>query len=506
MPRHPHLLPLSALGISLALSGTSPLFAQGNPEDDPIPDEPIPAAPPAPAPPAAPTPTPVTPPVTPPIAPPIAPPVTPPAGAGETVTIPRAVWEGLLRDVEELKKSRDVAQNAGTAAVLPPAVAPPVDEATATPDAVKGADETANSSDAGEVGGNRNYLLLPDISFIGTSQFLLSSDKRDTGRSSLDTDGELGIQGYVFPGVKYDTFIVGNPANEEFGVEEGYLTYLGVRKGLNVQIGRKFAPFGRTGELHPHSWLYSRQFIARQNLVAPENLVGNGINLNYLLPTGKKFFARLSLGAFSAGESASGRLNTSDPSDPFQGGEPNRLGAGLSRFYNARLWTGTSIGANNEIELGVSRAQGRAFLENFSGLDANNREVVDTAAGRLNLTGVDFSFRRFTGADKRILLRSEFFRYSPRGLPTRRSNGGYLLGNYRFSKFDDIGLLLEKSDFVNAPGARETAASLIYTHLFSERYYVRFTGTRGDRPGESNYNEGRVQFVVGLGPHTHELE
>lgn len=458
----------SALGLSLALAGLSPAFAQDNPEDLPIPDEPVRAAP----------------------IPQTAPPIAPPANnAGETITIPRSVWEQLMRDVENLKANR-----AGAPLVAPA----PNDGAVAA---------TGTSEGAPSASGSRNYLLLPDISFIGDSQYLFSTDKRDEGRNSLDLEGEIGIQGYVYPNVKYDTFIVGNPGEgESFGMEEGFLTYLGARRGLNVQIGRKFAPFGRTGELHPHSWLYSRQVLARQNLVAGEALVGNGINFNYLLPTGKSFFARLSLGAFSGGEEPAGRLNTSDPSDPFEGGGPNRVGAGLSRFYNARLWMGKSLGEKNEVELGLSHARGRAFIENFTGLGEDDSEIVETASGRLNLSGVDVSFRRFTGTNKRLLLRGEYFRYNPRGLPTTKSDGYYLLGNYRFDKFNDIGLLHEKTDFVNAPGERETANSLIYTRSFNERYYVRFTGTRGDRPGEGNYNEGRVQFVIGLGPHTHELE
>jgi hypothetical protein len=478
-------------------------MAQTNPEDDPIPDDPIPTAP-VPVTPVPTTPTtPGAPPTTPtPVAPPTPVVPTPGTPAGDNVTVPRAVWEQLLRDVEDLKKSRDAA--AAPTATAPTTVAPAPNPSVAWPapsDAASGATGTSTASL-----GSRNYLLLPDISFVATNQFLASTDKRDSGRSSLDTEGELGIQGFVYPNVKYDTFIVGNPGEGEFGIEEGYMTYLGAAKGLNVQIGRKFAPFGRTGELHPHSWLYSRQFLARQNLVAPEALVGNGINLNYLLPTGKSFFARLSLGAFSAGESADGRTNTSDPSDPFEGGAPNRLGSGLSRFYNARLWLSKPLGTKNEVEMGFSRATGRAFLENLSGTDVNGGEIVDEAAGRLQLTGLDFSFRHFTGVNKRFLLRSELFKYKPRNLPTVNAQGYYVEGNYRLDRFNDVGLIYENSDFANAPGLKEKATSLIYTRAFSERYYIRFTGTQGDRPGENNYKEGRVQFVIGLGPHTHELE
>jgi len=52
---------------------------------------------------------------------------------------------------------------------------------------------------------------------------------------------------------------------------------LGVRKNLNIIAGRKFAPFGRTGEQHPHSWFYARQLIPRRNLVSEENLAGGGL-------------------------------------------------------------------------------------------------------------------------------------------------------------------------------------------------------------------------------------
>lgn len=479
---------LSAVGLSLALAGLSPAFAQGtNPEDDPIPDEPVPTAPvpvaPAPVAPA-PTPTPV---------PQVVAPPTAPAAAGDTVTVPRDVWEQLLHDVEELKKARAAADAA------------PVVPAPVAPAPVEAAPEAAGTSTSAP--GSRNYLLLPDISYILSSQYLASSDKRDENRRNLDLEGEIGIQGYVFPNVKADSFITANPGQGEgFGIEEGYLTFLGARKNLNIQIGRKFAPFGRTGELHTHSWLYSRQFLPRQNLVAPEALAGNGINFNYLLPTGKNFFARLSLGAFSNGEEADGRFNSTDPTDPFEGGAVTRPGAGFSRFYNGRLWTGTSIGSSNEVELGFSNARGAASIDNLTGVNAVGEDVVTRANGRVNLTGVDFSFRHFLGADKRLLLRSELFKYQPHSLPTSSSTGYYALANYRFSKFKDLGLLYENTEFPTAPGDKEKALSLIYTKQFSERFYARFTGTRGDRPGDGNYNEFRVQFVAGIGPHTHELE
>lgn len=468
------------LGLALTMS-VLPVaaLAQGaNPEDEPIPDQPVPVAPPT----APVTPAPVTP------APAVPVPVTPapptPAATGDTITVPRAVWEQLLKDVEDLKQARAAAQ-----AAPPPAPAPPVE-----------------STPASTSTGSRNYLLLPDISFVASATGLASTDKRDPDRNNLDVEGEIGIQGYAYPNVKYDAFITGNPGEGEgFNMEEGYLTFLSAAKGLNINVGRKFAAFGRTGELHPHSWLYSRQFLARQNLVAPENLVGNGVQFNYLLPTGKSLFARATFGVFGNGEENDARVNTFNPADPFEGGFPSRPGAGLTRFYNGRLWLGKSFGDDTELELGLSAARGRSAVTNIVDDGTGNPTDVNVA-GRVDLSGADISFRKFLPGGKRLLLRSELFRYRPKDLPTVNSSGYYALANYRMNKYNDVGLLWEKTDYPTSPGDSEKALSLIYTRQFSERYYVRFTGTNGSRPGDSGYNEFRVQWVAGLGPHTHELE
>lgn len=478
---------ISATFVALLLSAllTSPLCAQTNPEDEVLSDENTPAVA-APDDSATPTSTPTT--STPEVSTPEEVPLdetqsstgnetpTPDSvtASGETVTIPRSVWEQLQRDVAELKASR--AASTSTA-----------------PETEASAPETAAPTSA-----NRNYLSLPDISFILQAKGLLSNDRRDEGRTRFKlAEGELGIQGYVYPGVKADAFIVGAPAEDEpFQLEEGYLTFLGVKKGLNINIGRKFAPFGRTGELHNHSWLYPRQLLPIRNLVSEEALVGDGINFNYLFPTKGSFFLRGSLGFFS-GEGTGSQFNLGDPSDPFFGGVPAGTGAGFTRrFINARLWGGLPVGENGEIEFGVSRAHGTSEIGD---------ELGHNFSGNVTISGVDLQYRRFMSGGKRLLLRGEYFQYDPKnGLPTRRASGYYGLANMKLNSFNDVGLLYENSGFPQT-NAREKALSLIYTKQFTEQFYARLMATHGDRPGGS-YNEIRLQFTAGLGPHTHALE
>lgn len=432
------------------------------------------------------TPTKPSPALTPPATPSPVTPANPQAG-GEMIMVPRAVWEKLLKDVEELKQKNGGVTSTGTPSSTPSETPPPLES---TPTAESGAQPSST--------GSRNYLLLPDISFIGQAKGLLSSDKRDEARNRLRlSEGELSIQGYVYPQVKADFFATAAPDEDEpFQVEEGYLTFLGVRKGLNINVGRKFAPFGRTGEVHNHSWLYARQILPLANLIAPEALVGDGVNFNYLIPTKGKLFARASLGAFS-GEKSDTPLNIGNPADPFFGGAPVGTGASFNRFYNGRLWLGHPVGKNGEFELGASHAHGTSTLDDENG---------NAVAGRVQLFGADASYRRFMGVNKRLLLRSEYIKYQPKaGLPTNDASGYYALANYRWDKYNDAGLLFERSGFPQVAGVRETAASLIYTKQFTEQFYLRFMGTHGTRGG-NDYNQLRLQFTAGIGPHTHSLE
>ncbi|MDH7568993.1 MAG: hypothetical protein QHJ73_05345, partial [Armatimonadota bacterium] len=74
-------------------------------------------------------------------------------------------------------------------------------------------------------------LQLPDISFIGVGRGKLSSDDRDDDRNRVLLDeAEIGIQSYVYPGVRADAFIT-MPGHENFTaeLEEAYLTHEALR-------------------------------------------------------------------------------------------------------------------------------------------------------------------------------------------------------------------------------------------------------------------------------------
>lgn len=415
---------------------------------------------------------------------------------GATDTVPRAEFEALKaqqaetqRQLEELRAL--IKQGSAAPAITSPSPAAPAPvetEPAETPEATE-------SEGAPATGGGRS-LLLPDISLSLTAKGRYSSDKRDEDRRRLSlSEAELAIQGYVYPNVRAEAFIVAEPGEDvPFGLEQGFLDFLGIRKNFSIRVGRDFTPFGRTGRQHPHSWLYTRQLIPRRNLVGGEALGGDGVSFSYLLPTPGKLYANATFGIYNG--LGGGEIS----SNLFGEDLPVGTGTGFNdRFYLVRLLLARPLGRDGELELGSSYARGRSTLDDDSG--------ANLGQGRVDLFGLDISFRKFFENNKRLLLRSEYFRNKPSGgLPTSTASGYYGLANLRLDKFTDVGLLYENSGFPQAPGARESAVSLIYTKQLTEQFYIRLQGTRGRRPSEGGYNEATVQFTWGLGPHTHNLE
>lgn len=381
----------------------------------------------------------------------------------DTITVPKSEFDALKQKVEQMEREIE-ALKAGMQAM-------PVEP------------ETAPSA-----GGKQ--LALPDISLIVQAKGLGTNDKNNPNRQKIQlSEAELGVQGYVYPNVKADAFIAGSPSeNSPFQVEEAYLTYLGIAKGTNVYIGEKHVPFGRTNLLHNHSWLYTRQPLVIGNFIAPESLAGQGAGLSYLIPTHSNLFAQLDLGTWANGTEG----EQSDLPDIVASPGANVT----DRFNTARLWTSYPMSENSEFELGGSYLGGKSNEDPLTGL-----------TDYVHIKGVDLSYRHFGEGSKRLLLRGEqFWRTGTTDSDDAQAKGYYLFANYRPNKYGSVGLLYDWSEFPQATGLHESAASLILTKQFSEQYYLRLQAIRGNRPDCGYYNELWLQWVWGVGPHTHNLE
>ena len=406
------------------------------------------------------------------------------SGDGEaTVTDPRSEWKAVTDRLARLEQElADLKQKLAPSPTEKPteipAIQPPVAETPPAP-----AEAQPTTAPAGG-----RHLALPDISLIVQAKGKLSSDRRDDARNRVRLcEAELAVQGYVYPNVKADAFIAMSPAEDAAAqAEEAYLTYLGLSKGLNLAVGKRLVGFGRTNQTHCHSLLYARRPLVLRNLVGEEGLAGEGLEASYLLPTKGDLFAQLDLGTWTGpgpGESTS---------------LPDILvgpGASFDRFDTARLWTSYPIQSDSELELGGSYARGQSAEDYAPG------------PGHTRLTGVDMTYRHFGEGNARLLLRGEaVWRQEDNDTGTHSAKGYYLFGNIRKEKYSSWGLLYDWSEFPQAPDVHESALALIWTKQFSEQYYLRLQAGHGARPGDASYNELWVQWVWGVGPHTHNLE
>jgi hypothetical protein len=433
--------------------------------------------------------------------------------SSDTVTISRSEFEDLKAAVADLRKEVDELK--GKQAQTP-ATTEQNTETPAAPEAT--APEAAAPS---EPTGGGKPLALPDISLVAQAISHGSTDKNDEAKNRvLLREAEIGIQGYVYPDVKADAFLTTNPdSNTPMSVEEAYLTYIAPVKGLNLYVGEKHVPFGRTDLLHDHSWLYVNPPKVLYNLVGSEALEGTGVDASYVIPTGSNLFAQLDLGAWTGQcPELDSSLNTPNATTDSSGILSGPGAAFADRFTTARLWTGYPVSDNDEVELGGSYANGAGARFDSSGLpiyDPTGSSVIDAT-----LTGLDLSYRHFGEADSRLLLRAEsvWRHQSTNDFQSNTADGYYLFGNYRWDKNNSIGLLYDWSEYPEAPLLHESALSLIYTKQFSEQYYVRLEASHGSRPEGGggtfdasdypmkSYNELWLQWVWGVGPHTHNLE
>jgi hypothetical protein len=391
-----------------------------------------------------------------------------------TIAVPLAEFEAMKAKLEDLQREMEELKKA----VGLPSAGAPAEEAA----------PTAPSPEPVAQGGGR-AIALPDISLIVQAKGKLSSDRRDDARNRVRLcEAELAIQGYVYPNVKADAFIAMSPAEGAAAqAEEAYLTYLGLRKGLNLSVGKRLVAFGRTNQTHCHSLLYARRPLVLRNLVGEEGLAGQGLAASYLLPTKSNLFAQLDLGTWT-GE---GPGESSDLPDIVAGPGANFA----DRFSTARLWMSHPVTDSSELELGGSYAEGAAG------------PLGDTNGGRARLTGLDLTYRRFGEGTSRLLLRGEgVWRRESTDATAGAAKGYYLFGNWRNTKYASLGVLYDWSEFPQAPDLHESALSLILTKQFSEQYYLRLQATHGSRPGDDSYNELLLQWVWGMGPHTHNLE
>ncbi|MBI4196307.1 MAG: hypothetical protein HY539_00635 [Deltaproteobacteria bacterium] len=314
--------------------------------------------------------------------------------------------------------------------------------------------------------------LLPDISLIGTVAAAYFSDEpagetgHDPARSGFTLQEiEIAFQSVIDPYLRGDLFL----SFQEVGVEleEGYVTTLGLIKGLQIRGGKFLLPFGRQNQKHLETWDFANLPLVNKYLLGPENLSELGAEISCLLPT--PFFLQLQ-GTFSNGENETS----------FGGGRPGDF------VYQGRVSTGFDTSKNTTILLGTSAASGF----NDTGLGNQTR-----------LFGGDFLFKWKPASYRSVTWQSEYI-YRWRQAGTLTEEGGlYSYVDYQFLKRWHLGMRYDQMGLPEDAIVKEWRAAPTVTFNPTEFSRIRLQ-YEYDKPSNGRrVHAAFLQLEFSMGPH-----
>ncbi len=336
----------------------------------------------------------------------------------------------------------------------------------------------------GQAGGNpfARILLLPDISAIGSGALAWNSLDVETASPRSDPfapahelqpifqELELGVQAVVDPYARADIFLSFSP--EGAGVEEAYLTTLGLPLGFQIRAGQLYAPFGRQNQQHAHTWDFVDRPLALARLLAVDGLGGPGVDVSWLAPI--PWFAELHLAYQSLAPAF----------DP----ESHRGGlARLVQFFD--------VSDASTLGVGVSAARideaGEDASRDVLGADVFVKIRPPSGRSYLALQG-EVLLRRLSGFEAAGGAGDVLE-------PPGTEWGGYAQAVYRDGPYLAYGARYERAPA--ATGGPEHRASALATWLPSEFERIRMQLSYDRLPGGSNGFEALLQLEFAIGAH-----
>jgi hypothetical protein len=315
------------------------------------------------------------------------------------------------------------------------------------------------------------WKLLPDISVIGIfSGAYFTQDPGPNGDNPQRTgfnlqEIELAFQSIIDPYVRGDVFL----SFHEDGVdlEEGYVTSLGLPKGLQLRGGKYKVAFGRQNQKHTEVWPFVDNNLINTKIFGAEGFNDLGTELSYLFPT--PFFLQ-----FQAS------VNNGTNEGNFNGPEKGDLA------YTGRLSGSADISKNVTTLIGASAAFG----------------FNDTGPDQLtSIIGGDFLLKWRPAPERGIDWQSEYI-YRHRQIPGgTESDGGissYLLGNW--SKRWGAGL---RAEYYGIPNIGERTFSLSPMISFRTTEFFRLRAQYELlKTFDGNTNHAAfLQMIFNMGPH-----
>jgi hypothetical protein len=320
-------------------------------------------------------------------------------------------------------------------------------------------------------GARPSNLLNPEISATGDIR-LVARDESPQQDNGVAREFEFSFQSALDPFTKTKIFLTF--ADEEIGVEEGYIYWPGLPGHLRLDVGKFRQQLGDLNRWHLHALPETEYPLVYQRFLGEEGLGGIGFSLYSTLPI-----------SLAGGTHELWLQGTTAESEPLYAG--GRQPTFLGRVQN--FW---QLSRSSYAQLGFTATGG-----NNADVDLQSR-----------LLGLDF---RFTyrppeaGTRRDVTFRAEGYRlHATEAGATTNRYGTFLDLQARRGPRWVFGL---RYDYAQAPrGLDDTEWRLtpVITWWQSEFVYLRLQGEHRNRDLEGDRNLLTFQAVWAVGPHKHE--
>lgn len=313
----------------------------------------------------------------------------------------------------------------------------------------------------------------PEISVAGNLFYLGGDDELE--RASIG-EWEFNFRSNLDPYTSMQVLLA-KAEGEELEIEEGYLSWNHLPGGLSLSAGKKRQQFGVINRRHAHArdqadapWILEESF-------GDEGLVGTGLFFDWLLP------------GFGADASGFTLEITNGDNEVAFGDEDWRRPTVLGRYRS--YW---DLSSQSYLEIGLNALHGgvgeeQRFDHDFLGLDFafNHSPAGREKYHEFNLRGLAV-LSRLEREDQR----------------TQESWGGFLYGEYRFSRQWIAGLRYDRVEDQLGGDRHSWGLSPYLTFWQSE--YVRLRAQASFRDDSETGVERRflLQLTLAAGPHKHE--
>ena len=340
--------------------------------------------------------------------------------------------------------------------------------------------------------GTKGSIMNPDISVIADAFYHFSDQENGVGEFT-DNDLyfreiEVAIQGYIYPGIRAEFFPVWELEEDKVEIEEAFADFLTLPFNTSLKVGRQRVDFGLVNPVHQHKREYVDVPLVVQNFLGAEGYIDEGIDIENMLPL-VPFPLTIGVGVFDG-----------DKSLAEEDGEAETGGEKRSEIFNTNpvQWDDHVFLAKLNANIPLSRSADMSL--------GYHAIWDDNGDGTTIIHNAQFALRyRLPNSYKKMLWQSELYvaDIDDRDI---KSKGFYSMFDVNMSRFLNTGLRYDWSELGDNDDVHQWAVNSFITWHLTEASYVRMQYKYGELEGFSSVNEAMVQFVWGLGPHSHGLK